>query len=43
MRKKLSMLVVATCAILAVARTANAEDVRTPVRTMLIHSHNDYA
>ena len=43
MRRILSMMVVATCAVLAVARAANAEDVRTPVRTMLIHSHNDYA
>jgi len=43
MRRILSMMVVATCAVQAVARAANAEDVRTPVRTMLIHSHNDYA
>ena len=28
---------------LAVARTANVEEVRAPGRTMLIHSHNDYA
>ena len=43
MRRILSMMVVATCAVLSVARPTNAEGVRTPVRTMPIHSHNDYA
>ena len=42
--KKLSfVMVAATCAVLAVVRTANAEDGRAPGRVMLIHSHNDYA
>ena len=35
MRNLLSVMVAATCTVLAMARTVNVEDVRAPGRTML--------